>query len=110
MRYLPTLILFTSLAFFPTVSEPAQYSIATTIDRFVSTLSPKGTRYFWVINNTTTQSPEEIIIDINASVTNLSDRALTESRFLLLVVEGELMAAQKIPLDANVDCRSEDEV
>jgi hypothetical protein len=39
----------------------------------------------------------------------LPDKTLTESRFLLLVVEGELMATQKIPLDANVDCSSEEE-
>jgi len=110
MRYLPTFILLFSLVLFPSVSEPAQNSIATTIDRFVSTLYPKGSRYFWVINNTTTQSKEEIIIDINASLRNLSDKTLTETRFLLLVVQGELMAAQKIPLDANVDCRSEEEV
>lgn len=110
MRYLPSVILLISLAFFPSVSEPSLHSITITIDRFVSALSPKGSQYFWVINNTTTQSHEEIIIDINASVRNLSDKTLAESRFLLLVVEGELMAAQKIPLDANVDCGSEEEV
>jgi hypothetical protein len=109
MRYLPPLILLISFVFFPSVSEPAHHSIATTIDRFVSTLYPKGSRYFWVINNTSTQSQEEIIIDINASLRNLPDKTLTESRFLLLVVEGELMATQKIPLDANVDCSSEEE-
>lgn len=110
MRYLPTLILLISLMFFPSAGESARPSITTTIDRFVSNLYPKGSHYFWVINDTTSESPEEMIIDINASVRNLPEETLTESRFLLLVIEGELFAAQKIPLNANVDCGSEEEV
>jgi hypothetical protein len=110
MRYLPTLILLISLMLFPSASESARPSITTTIDRFVSNLYPKGSHYFWVINDTTSESPEEMIIDINASVRNLPEETLTESRFLLLVIEGELFAAQKIPLNANVDCGSEEEV
>jgi hypothetical protein len=110
MRYLPTLILLISLMLFPSAGESARPSITTTIDRFVSNLYPKGSHYFWVINDTTSESPEEMIIDINASVRNLPEETLTESRFLLLVIEGELFAAQKIPLNANVDCGSEEEV
>lgn len=110
MRYLPTLILAISLVFFSFTSTSAHPSISTAIDLFVSTLYPKGSHYFWVINNTTTESPEEIIVDLNTSVRNLPEEAPTESRFLLLVVEGELFAAQKIPLNANVDCRSDEEV
>jgi hypothetical protein len=110
MRYLPTLILLIFLVFFPSAGESANLSITTTIDRFVSNLYPKGSHYFWVINDTTTESPEEMIIDINASVRNLPEETLTESRFLLLVIEGELFAAQKIPLNAKVDCGSDEEV
>ena len=110
MHYLPTLILLTFLVFFPSGSESAPTSITTTIDRFVSTLYPNGSHYFWVINNTSTESEEEMIIDINTSLRNLPEENLTESRFLLLVIEGELFAAQKIPLNASVDCSSEEEV
>ncbi|GJL67507.1 MAG: hypothetical protein NPIRA06_01420 [Nitrospirales bacterium] len=110
MRYLPTLVLGISFVFFSFTSTSAHPSISTAIDRFVSNLYPKGSHYFWVINNTTTESHEEIIVDLNTSVRNLPDEAPTESRFLLLVVKGELFAAQKIPLNANVDCRSEEEV
>ena len=110
MRYLPTLFLTFFLVFYSSTSTSAHPSISTAIDRFVSSLYPKGSHYFWVINNTTMESREEIIIDINTSIRNLPEDTLTESRFLLLVVEGELFAAQKIPLDANVDCRGEDEV
>ena len=110
MCYLPSLILAMFLLFFPSASESAHPSITTTIDRFVSNLYPKGSHYFWVINNTTTESTEEMIFDINASVRNLPEETLTESRFLLLVIRGELFAAQKIPLNANVDCGSDKEV
>ena len=110
MHYLPTLILAISLVFFSLTSTSAHPSISTAIDRFVSSLYPKGSHYFWVINNTTTESPDEIIVDLNTSVKNLPDEAPAESRFLLLVVEGELLAAQKIPLNAKVDCRSDEEV
>lgn len=110
MRYLPTLILLIFLGFFPSDGESAHPSITTTIDRFVSNLYPKGSYYFWVINNTTADSSEEMIIDINTSVRKLPEENLMESRFLLLVVEGELFAAQKIPLNANVDCSNEEEV
>jgi len=110
MRYLPTLFLTFFLVFYSSTITSAHPSISTAIDRFVSSLYPKGSHYFWVINNTTMESREEIIIDINTIIRNLPEDTLTESRFLLLVVEGELFAAQKIPLDANVDCRGEDEV
>ena len=110
MRYLPLLLLLFFLACFPSVSKSAHPSISTTIDRFVSNLYPKGSHYFWVINNAKAESSEEIIFDINTSVENLPDETLTESRFLLLVIEGELFAAQKIPLNANVDCGSDEEV
>lgn len=110
MRYLPNLLLTLSLVLFSSTSTSAYPSISTAIDRFVSTLYPKGSHYFWVINNTTTESPEEMIVDLNTSVRNLPEDEPTESRFLLLVVDGELLAAQKIPLNANVDCQSDEEV
>ena len=109
MRYLPKLILVLSLVLFSSTSISASPSISSAIDRFVSNLYPKGSHYFWVVNNATKESPEEIIIDLNTSVRNSQEQTLTESRFLLLVVEGDLLAAQKIPLDAKVDCRNEDD-
>ena len=109
MPYLPIFLLVIIFSFIPSVGTTAHPSITTTIDRFVSNLYPKGSHYFWVINDTTTESPEEMIIDINTSISILPEERPMESRFLLLVKEGELLAAQKIPLDANVDCRPEEE-
>jgi hypothetical protein len=109
MRYLLTLIFFIALVS-PPALESAQSSITITIDRFVANLYPKGSHYFWVINNTTTESPEEMIIDINTSVRNMTEDTLTEDRFLLLLIKGNLFAAQKIPLNAKVDCGKEEDI
>ena len=110
MRYLPSLFLGLLLVFVFSNSISAHPSISTVIDRFVSNLYPKGSHYFWVINNTSKESAEEMIVDLNTSVRNLPEDEPTESRFLLLVVGGELLAAQKIPLNANVDCQNDEEV
>ena len=110
MRYLPKLILVLSLVLFSSTSISASPSISTAIDRFVSNLYPKGSHYFWVINNTSKESAEEMIVDLNTSVRNLPEDEPTESRFLLLVVGGKLLAAQKIPLNANVNCQNDEEV
>lgn len=109
MSYLLLLVFVTSLAF-SSAGEAAPSSITTNIDRFVANLYPKGSRYFWVINNTTTESAEEMIIDINTSASNPPEEHLTESRFLLLVIKGEVFAAQKISLDSKVDCDKEEEI
>lgn len=110
MRYFQTVLLLLCLGVYLPASVSAKPSISSTIDRFVSKLYPEGSHYFWVINNTTTESPEEMIIDINTTVRNFPEDTLTENRFLLLVIGGELFAAQQIPLNANVDCSSEEEV
>ena len=113
MLYLPLFLLifvFTLLAPIPgTASTP---DISSTIDRFVAKLYPKGSHYFWVINKATSESSQEMIVDINTTLKSRSgsDETQDESRFLLLIVQGSLFAAQKIPLDANVDCGDDEEV
>lgn len=110
MPYLLSLVFIISLAF-SSAGVAAPSSITTTIDRFVANLYPKGSHYFWVINNTTSESAEEMIIDINTSASNAPEEEhLTENRFLLLVIKGEVFAAQQIPLDSKVDCDNEEEI
>jgi len=80
-------------------------SVPSAIDRFVAKIFPQASHYHWIVNNTQTETDQEMIVDINTFVTNNDkDHSLTESRFLLLVLNGEVLAAQKIPLGANVDC------
>ncbi len=80
------------------------------INSFVEALYPKGSHFFWVINDTTTESKKEILVDINTTLQGEANIENAQQRFLLLLINGELFAAQKIPLGANVDCKQEEEV
>ena len=108
MRYLPLTALFLSLVFAPTVSESSYPVVSVTIDQFVSQVYPKGSRYFWVINDTTSDVANEIIVDINTELQVSSEEDPQTNRFLLLLVKGKLIGAQQIPLGAKVDCHSEE--
>lgn len=110
MRHL-IVILVLSLAFFsPIASEASKNEVSTTIDGFVSQLYPKGSHYFWIINDVTNESSQEMIIDVLTTRRFITNSQTEESRFLLLIIQGKLFAAQKIPLGAEVDCGNEEEV
>ena len=52
-----------------------------------------------------------MIVDINTFVTAKGDdRIPIENRFLLLILNGEVKAAQKIPLGSEVDCSKDTEI
>lgn len=95
------------------IASPAQatpHSVPSAIDRFVAKIFPKAKHYHWVVNNSLKENEQEMIVDINTFVTNegQEDAAPIENRFLLLVLNGEVFAAQKIPLNSNVDCGKEE--
>ena len=108
MRYLPLTALFLSLVFAPTVSESAYPDVSLAIDQFVAQVYPKGSRYFWVINDTTSDVANEIIVDINTELQVSSEEDPQTNRFLLLLVKGKLIGAQQISLGAKVDCHSDE--
>jgi hypothetical protein len=109
MRYLPITVFLLSFALAPTVSESAYSEVSLAIDQFVSQVYPKGSRYFWVINDTTSDVSNEIIVDINTELqVNSEEEDPQTNRFLLLLVKGKLIGAQHIPLGANVDCQSDE--
>ena len=109
MRYLPIIAFSLSFVFSPTVSESAYPEVTSTIDQFVSQLYPKDSRYFWVINDTTSDLANEIIVDINTALQVNSEEDPQFNRFLLLLVKGELIGAQQIPLGAKVDCHTDEQ-
>ncbi len=109
MRYLPIIAIVLSLVIAPTTSESAYPKISLAIDQFVSQVYPKGSRYFWVINDTTSDVSNEIIVDINTELQVNSEEDPQTNRFLLLLVNGKLVGAQQISLGANVDCHSDEE-
>ena len=109
MRYLPITAFLLSFVLAPTVSQSAYPEVSLAIDQFVSQVYPKGSRYFWVINDTTSDVSNEIIVDINTELqVNSEEEDPQTNRFLLLLVKGKLIGAQKISLGANVDCHSEE--
>ena len=108
MRYLPISLIVCLLILSPSVSQSAYPKVSTAIDKFVSQLYPKGSHYFWVINDTTSDIANEIIVDINTSLQVKSEEYAQPNRFLLLLVKGKLIGAQRIPLGAKVDCHSEE--
>jgi hypothetical protein len=108
MRYLPITAIVLSLVLAPTVSESAYPTVSSVIDQFVSQVYPKGSRYFWVINDTTSDVTNEIILDINTELQVNSEEDPQTNRFLLLLVKGKLIGAQQISLGAKVDCHSEE--
>jgi hypothetical protein len=109
MRYLPITAIVLSLIIAPPASESAYPDISLAIDHFVSQVYPKGSRYFWVINDTTSDISNEIIVDINTELqVNEEEEDTQPNRFLLLLVKGKLIGAQHIPLGAKIDCHSEE--
>ncbi len=109
MRYLPIALIVCLLVLSPSVSQSAYPEISITIDKFVSQLYPKGSRYFWVINDQTSEFSQEMIVDINTALQVNPEEDAQPNRFLLLLVKGNLIGAQKIPLGAKVECHSDEE-
>ena len=84
--------------------------ISTIVNNFVSKIYPKGSHYHWIINDATAEAQQELILDINTALRDRIGEEQGKGRFLLLIVNGKLLAAQRIPLGAEVDCGNEEEV
>ena len=77
------------------------------IEGFMAKQFPSAQSYFWIVNSTQRAAENEMVVDVNTVVMNRASQEPVENRFLLLVVEGKLAAAQNIPLDSSVDCEPE---
>jgi hypothetical protein len=90
------------------VSAPASTGdLSGIIEGFMAKQFPEARSHFWVVNGTQWQAENEIVVDVNAVVQDKTDRPPTENRYLLLIVEGRVAAAQNIPVDATTDCQPE---
>ena len=104
-----SIMTLTTLLASPALGTPP--SVPSAIDQFVAKIFPKASHYHWVVNDTQTETKHEMIVDINTFVTEKgSDTTPIENRFLLLVLDGEVKAAQKIPLGSHVDCGKDTEI
>ena len=81
--------------------------IGTIVEKFIVRQFPDAASHYWVINETQWDG-DEMIVDVQAVVKERRDTEPTLSRFLLLIVAGELKASQNVPLEPGADCRTED--
>lgn len=81
--------------------------ISRVIEHFVTKRFPDAQSHFWVVNEAEWGAEDEVVVDLNAIVRWRDDRDDTEERFLLLIVRGELVATQSVPLGASIECKPE---
>jgi len=81
--------------------------IGTIVEKFVVRQFPDAASHYWVINETQWDG-DEMILDVQTVVTERRDTEPTLSRFLLLIVAGELKGSQNVPLEPEADCRPEE--
>src|SRR5262249_15817553 len=82
--------------------------IGTIIEKFVVHQFPDSISHYWVVNETQWDG-DEMIVDVHAIVKERRETEQTLNRYLLLIVAGELKAAQSIPLEPGTECRAEEE-
>jgi hypothetical protein len=92
----------------PSLVQASTGDIGTIIEKFVVRQFPDAAAHYWVINDTQWDG-DEIIIDVHAVVRERSYTEPTLSRFLLLIVAGELRGSQNVPLEPGTDCKPESE-
>jgi hypothetical protein len=99
-----------SLLCLMSLASPAVAStgdIGSIVEKFVVRQFPDAASHYWVINQTQWDG-DEMIVDVEAIVKERRDTEPTLSRYLLLIVAGELKASQNVPLAPADDCRAED--
>ncbi len=103
-------ILLPALVLVLSVLSPAQAAVTdvgTIIERFVQHRFPDAREHFWVINQATVEE-DEVTVDVSAVVNVPPRENPVAERFLLLIVKGELAAAQLIPMEGEADCQPEE--
>ncbi len=85
-------------------------NISQVIEHFVVKRFPEAQSHFWVVNDAEWGAKDEVVVDVNTIVQWRDERGNTEERFLLLIVQGQLVATQSVPLGAKIECKPEEVV
>ena len=93
---------------FPVHALSSTGDIGTIIEKFVVHQFPDSVSHYWVINETQWDG-DEMIVDLHTIVKERREEEPTLSRYLLLIVAGEIKGAQNVPLEPSTDCRAEEE-
>ncbi len=95
------------LLLIPALTQAGTGDIGSIIEKFVDRQFPDSASHYWVINKTQWDG-DEMIVDVDTIVKERRDTEPTLSRFLLLIVAGELKGSQHIPLEPEADCQTEE--
>ncbi len=92
----------------PMLAQANTGDVGTIIETFVARQFPDATGHYWVINETRWDG-DEMIVDVHTIVNERRETEPTLSRFLLLIVAGELKGVQNVPLEPGASCQPEEE-
>jgi hypothetical protein len=110
MRFTPLVLLISfAWAFLPNQTIAGTDDVGAIIESFITKQFPDAASHFWVVNETQWEG-DEMVVDVAAIITDRRQTEPTTSRFLLLIVAGNLKGSQSIPLDAATECKQEQQV
>lgn len=92
----------------PSVGAASTGDLKTIIEGFVIRHFPDATSHMWVVNDTQWDG-DEMIVDVFTYVVEKKSPETIENRYLLLIVEGKLTAAQRVPVNAGPECQPEEQ-
>lgn len=108
MRYRWSLLpVFLCILASPCVSQASTDAVSTIIEMFVARHFPDATSHMWIVNGTQWDG-DEMVVDVSTVVVERQLPTPIENRYLLLIKEGKLAAAQRIPLEDGTDCQREE--
>lgn len=91
----------------PGLTHASTNKLGTIIESFVARHFSDAISHLWVVNSTQWNG-DEIVVDVHTVVVENKLPVPIENRYLLLIKEGKLAAAQRIPLRDGADCRREE--
>ena len=108
-RFLPLILIgcLTSVML-PNQAIAHTIDIGAIIENFVMKQFPDAASHFWVVNETQWDG-DEMVVDVAAIITDRRKTQPSASRFLLLIVGGNVKGSQSISLDAVTECKREQE-
>lgn len=91
----------------PGLSDASPTDLGALIESFITRHFPEATSHLWVMNGTQWDG-DEMIVDVQTYVVEKQQSTTIENRYLLLIVDGKLTAAQRIPMNDGTECQPEE--
>ena len=91
----------------PVPAQASSGDLGMIIENFVIRHFPEATSHVWIVNGTQWDG-DEMVVDVQTIVMEKQVPTPIENRYLLLIKEGILAAAQRVPLDDSTDCQKDE--